>query len=173
MNRMLSVGNVGSRAVISPLTLLILTGIPVGQRVSGSTLVRRFNFAHRTECAGASRCYERLFRFGCLAMCIAAAPPYEKTRGWGNACQAQGIWERHGYVGGAPAFFLDHAPERSAIARQLARYRHVGHARLLVGGVRRAPPVDQPPHAGVGLRRTPGGIDCAPGQVLRPHEAPL
>lgn len=170
---MLSVGNVGSRAVISPLTLLILTRIPVGQRVSGSTPVRRFNFAHRTECAGASRCYERLFRFGCLAMCVAAAPPHEKTRGWGPPVKLRESGKDSAMSAARPLFFLGHAPERSAPARQLARYRHVGHAQLLVGGVRCAPPVDQPPHAGVGLRRTPGGIGCAPEQVLRPHEAPL
>lgn len=40
-----------------------------------------------------------------------------------------------------------HAP---APTRQLARYRDVVHARLLVGSVHHAPPIDQLLHVGIG-----------------------
>lgn len=43
MSRTLSISNNGPRAMNSPLALFIFSGVPVRQRVSGSTLVRQFN----------------------------------------------------------------------------------------------------------------------------------
>ena len=60
-----------------------------------------------------------------------------------------------------------HAAHGPAPARQLARYRDVGHARLFAGGVHRAPPVDQPPHARVGVAARIGRDGLAFGQPLR------
>ena len=60
-----------------------------------------------------------------------------------------------------------HAANGPAPARQLARYRDVGHARLLAGGVHRAPPVDQPPHARVGVAARIGRDGLAFGQPFR------
>ena len=60
-----------------------------------------------------------------------------------------------------------HAAHGPAPARQLARYRDVGHARLLAGGVHRAPPVDQPPHARVGVAARIGRDGLAGGRLLR------
>ena len=66
-----------------------------------------------------------------------------------------------------PLGILRHAAHGPASARQLARYRDVGHARLLAGGVHRAAPVDQPPHAGVGVAARIGRDGLAFDRPLR------
>ena len=69
------------------------------RRPSGSLI-----FAHRAECAGASRCYGRPLRFVCLCACVAASPPHEKNPRMGaDARRAREFRERPGYVRGAPA----------------------------------------------------------------------
>ena len=69
------------------------------RRPSGSLI-----FAHRAECAGASRCYGRPLRLVCLLACVAASPPHEKNpRMEADARRAREFRERPGYVRGAPA----------------------------------------------------------------------
>ena len=123
------------------MALSILAGIPVGQRVSGSTPVRQFNIRP-------SRMKRR-----CISL-LRPAPPYRSTvlwRAWrlrrrtkkkiadgGQRPSSSGFRERPGgYVGGAPARRLPPCgPRPSTSTPALARYRDVGHARLLAGGVR-------------------------------------
>lgn len=89
----------------------------------------------------------------------------KKSADGANARRARGFRERPSYVCGAPAMPLGHAAHGPA--RQLARYRDVGHARLLAGGVHRALPVDQPPHARVGVAARIGRDGLAFGRPLR------
>ncbi len=112
----------------------------------------------------------------------------KKIRGWGptpvepgNAGKDPVMWAAR------PLGAFRHEANGPAPARQLARDRDVGHAALLAGLVQGVTPVDQAPHAGVGvasgrrvdrltlgqvLRRprralvVPGGLDEQPAQVL-------
>lgn len=84
-----------------------------------------------------------------------------------DARRARGFRERPGYARGAPARRLRPFGHGPAPAGQLARHRDVGHAALLARIVHGAAPVDEPPHARVGV--SPGRcVDYLPlGQVFR------
>ena len=117
----------GQGRLNSPLALSILAGIPVGQRVSGSTPVRQFNIRPsrmKRRCISLLRLAPPC-RFVCLATCMAASPPHEKNPRMGaNARRARGFRERPGYVGGAPARRLPpcgQRPSTSTPARALSR----------------------------------------------------
>ena len=117
----------GQGRLNSPLALSILAGIPVGQRVSGSTPVRQFNIRPsrmKRRCISLLRLAPPC-RFVCLATCMAASPPHEKNPRLGaNARRARGARERPGYVGGAPARRLPPCgprPSTSTPARALSR----------------------------------------------------
>ena len=160
----------GQGRLNSPLALSILAGIPVGQRVSGSTPVRQFNIRP-------SRMKRR-----CISL-LRPAPPYRSTvlwrawrlrrrtkkiRGWGpTPVELGGSGKDPAMSAARPLGAFRHAAHGPAPARQLARYRDVGHARLLAGGVHRAPPVDQPPHARVGVAARIGRDGLAGGRLLR------
>ena len=117
----------GQGRLNSPLAPSILAGIPVGQRVSGSTPVRQFNIRPsrmKRRCISLLRLAPPC-RFVCLATCMAASPPHEKNPRLGaNARRARGARERPGYVGGAPARRLPPCgprPSTSTPARALSR----------------------------------------------------
>ncbi len=130
----------GQGRLNSPLALSILAGIPVGQRVSGSTPVRQFNIRP-------SRMKRR-----CISL-LRPAPPYRSTalwrawrlrrrtkkiRGWGpTPVELGGSGKDPAMSAARPLGAFRHAAHGSAPARQLARYRDVGHARLLAGGAHR------------------------------------
>lgn len=167
MSRTLSIGNEGPRALEFALGPVYLGWNPRWTAHVWFDAVRQFNIRpSRMKC----RCISLLrlappCRFVYLLACVAASPPHKKSADGVNARRARGFRERPSYVCGAPAMPLGHAAH--GLARQLARYRDVGHARLLAGGVHRAPPVDQPPHARVGVAARIGRDGLAFGRPLR------
>lgn len=90
-------------------------------------------------------------RFVYLLTYVAASPSHEQIRDWEPTAVELGESGRDPTMSAARALVpFRHAAHGPTPARQLARYRDVDHARLLVRGVHHASPIDQPLHVGVG-----------------------
>lgn len=160
----------GQGRLNSPLTLSVLAGIPVRQRVSGSTPVRQFNIRPSRM---KRRCILLLrlsppCRFVYLLTCVPPSLSHKKIRDWEPTAVEFGESGRDPTMSAArPLVLFRNAAHGPAPTRQLARYRDVGHARLLVGSVHHAPPIDQLLHVGIGAASRIGWDGLACGCLLR------
>ena len=168
MSRTLSISNNGPRAKKSPLALSIFSGVPVRQRVSGSTPVRQFNIRPLRP---KRRCISLLRPAPSSRLSVHVhggfAAARKKSADGGQRPSSRGLPGETRICCEAELPGLHHVAHSPAPACQLARYRDVGHARLLACGVHCAPPVHQPSHAGVGVPARRGRHSLPLRQLLR------
>lgn len=170
MSRALSIDNEGAKAIVSRPWPYLLAGSSVRQRVPGSMPARRFNVSPSRM---KHRCISLLRpALPCrlaLGVCggIAAAVPRKNSRIRADARRAWGPGKIRVCRAVLPLRGFRHAADRSAPACQLARHRDVRYARLLVDVAHLAAPVDQPPHAGVGVVAHARRDLLAPYKVLQ------